>query len=80
MNLYRLFSNLTRFSPSSKFFSKSVTDSVMADVEIRRNLFDTTRVASDSFDHTQISKIEKILFVDEIISKIKKKKTHTRSN
>lgn len=53
INLYRLFSNLTRFSSSSKFFSKSVGDSVMADVERRRNLFDTTRVASDSFDHAQ---------------------------
>ncbi len=58
--LYRLFSNLTRFSPSSISASCvlpiSVTQSVMADDERRRNLFVTTIVASEWFNHVQLNK------------------------
>jgi hypothetical protein len=59
ISLYRLFSNLIRFSPSISVFrvvSRSVTQSVMADVDIRRNLFDTTIVASEPFDHVHFDK------------------------
>lgn len=46
-NLIRLFSSLSRCSPTSK----SVTESVIAEDDVRRKLPDNTIVASDSFSH-----------------------------